>query len=117
LLEIRMIEPVSAPGGDPHADRALARDVELDRPLLEVARPLVLRGLPLLVGTRLVGVEAPGHRRVAELVICGAFLLVGEHFVCRGHALERVFGLVIAGVDVRMMSARELAIRLPDCVD
>src|SRR5205814_1329890 len=54
--------------------------------------------------------------RRAEAVVLLALLLVREHVVRPLHVLEAVLCLLVAGVLVRVVLARELAIRLLDLV-
>ena len=51
---------------------------------------------------------------MAELVVLGAFLGIGKHFVGLGHLLELVFGGLVVGVLVGMMLDGQLAEGLLD---
>jgi hypothetical protein len=53
---------------------------------------------------------------VAELVVARALLRVGEDLVRLGDLLERLLGLLVAGVAVGVVLERELAVRLLDVV-
>src|SRR5438552_1950807 len=50
------------------------------------------------------------HARVAEAIVGGALVGIGEDGVRLGAFLEALFGLVIAGVAIRVVLQRELAI-------
>src|SRR5262249_28938092 len=61
---------------------------------------------------RLLRVEAPLQRDLAELVVVAALRRVREYVVRLGDLLELVLGGLVAGIHVRVIAARELAIRL-----
>src|SRR5581483_10845611 len=72
--------------------------------------------LPLFVAARLVGVEAGGEARLAEFVVELALLRVAQHVVGNRDIFEFALGLFVAGIDVGVILARELAVRFADIV-
>src|SRR6266849_5459943 len=62
------------------------------------------------------GIEAAVQRRLAELVVRLALLLVGEHLVRGRDLLELFAGSLIAGIDVGVVTARQSAVGAPDLV-
>ena len=58
----------------------------------------------------------PAGADVAELIVLGPLLLVGEDFVGGGDVLELGLGRLVAGVAVGMVLPGELAVRLGDFV-
>jgi hypothetical protein len=68
----------------------------------------------VLVGARALDVEALGQAHVAELIVVLALVGVAQHLVGGGHLLEPVLGDRVAGVLVRVVLLRELAIRALD---
>ena len=59
-------------------------------------------------------VSEPCGTVAANLVVLFALLLIGEHVVCFRDFLELLLCCRVAGVQVRVVSARELAVRLLD---
>ena len=124
----RDLGALRSPGGDPSASPRACPDLAKVRGAGRTAprsrtRPAARRSrwarrcrvsCQLCVLARLLGIEAALQRRVAELVVRGALLGVGEHLVRRRDALELVLGGFVARVHVGMMFACELAIRLAD---
>src|SRR5205807_6626183 len=71
-------------------------------------------------GTGVEPSEAPraarGRERARAPVVLAALLRIAEHVVGLLHALEALLGLVVAGVAVRVVLARQLPVRLLDLV-
>src|SRR5262249_47485312 len=68
------------------------------------------------VGARLVGIEAAAQRLLAELIVSLALFGIGEDVVGDRDLLELLLGGLVARIDVRVMLARQLAVRLADLV-
>src|SRR5690606_28506985 len=71
---------------------------------------------PPAIGAGALGIEAGLQTLVAELVVATPLLGVGERVVGERQVLERLLGARVPRVQVGMMLARELAVRLPDVV-
>src|SRR5262249_50402830 len=91
---------------------------EVEADLLLVERPprLLAPLLPLLVGARLLRIEAAAQRLLAELIVRITLFGIGEDVVGDRDLLELLLGLLVARVDVRVVLARELAVGLADLV-
>ena len=85
-----------------------AAQVEVDI----LARCAIRRGvIPTRPGcARLLGILP----LLAELVVLGALLLVGEHLIRLADLLEALFRALVPGVDIRVVLPSQLAIRLLD---
>src|SRR5262249_31330536 len=105
------------------AEPALAEDIAED--VLEVGIPgksraaLVARpALPsprlVAVRARLFGVETRLHASHAELVVEPALFGITEDVVGLGDGLELLLRLLVAGIDVGVMLARQLTVGLLD---
>src|SRR5690606_25576929 len=109
---------------EPAAGRAAAEDVlealRVAAPATEAeargARPAAARLLPAPELARLLGVEAGLQRVLAELVVELAPGLVAEDVVGVRDLLEGFLRRLVARVDVGVMLAGELAVRLLDLV-
>src|SRR5262249_22275182 len=104
------------------ADAPLAAEVEIEifdgrsaRPALPGVRPwsIPAAALALVCATKRFG-RIPAC--VAELVVLLALVGVGEHVVCFLHFLELLRRLRVVLVDVGMMLANELPVRLADLI-
>ena len=67
---------------------------------------------PLLVGTRLFGIEAGGQSGLAEFVVKFAFFFVAQNVVGNREGFKFAFRLFIAGIKIGMILARKFAIGL-----
>ncbi len=83
-----------------------------ERNLSSIALNAAPGGLVGPQGLRLLLVEADLGGIVAKLVVKPAFLGVREHFERSGELLELLFGGLAPGIDVGMVLAGELAVRL-----
>jgi len=100
--QAQIVAQIFAPAAAPPPRRPAAEEFSEDVPknILEAARE----------------VEAPrkgagvAERRVAELIVLGALLRVGEDLIGFGNFLELLLRLLVAGVAVRVMLERELPI-------
>ena len=70
--------------------------------------------LPLLVAPRFFGVKTGGEPGLAEFVVEFALSGIAQDIVCVRDIFEFSFGLLISRVDVRVILAREFAVRLAD---
>src|SRR5262249_60492114 len=77
---------------------------------------LLAPGRPLLVGPRLLGVEPAAQRILTELIVSLTLFGIGEDLVGDRDLLELLLGRLVAGVDVRVVLARELPVGLADLV-
>src|SRR5262249_47270104 len=77
---------------------------EVEADLLLVERPprLLAPLLPLLVGARLLRIEAAAQRLLAELIVRITLFGIGEDVVGDRDLLELLLGLLVARVDVRV---------------
>src|SRR5262249_51053496 len=102
-----------ATSATPRAMRKLEPEVEaLCRAFAAAEGEAVTAFGPALVLARLSGIEAGLQALYPELVIQGALLVVGEDVVCQRQVLESLLGVLVTRVEIRVVLARQLAVRL-----
>src|ERR1041385_2100631 len=92
--------------------------IHVEAEIARRARSAGARGLlsPLLIAARFFGIEAGREPGFPEFVIKFAFLWITQDFVGYRNIFELFLGFLVAGIDIRMIFSRQLAIRFANLI-